>query len=215
MVLACALMIVVCVMWFFRGRWPLKIMSLGYIFLGISAAIYYVVPLILSTFAWGAVGAESGNYTSNFAATDLSSWYETMWVLPKHLMALLFGTGEVVRTSDLGYVNLIFMIGFVGTLLVVSIYAYMLFAAKILHKSVRRGRVGLDGDGKILLFLLIIILLGFYVINVKNLYFLTRGYHERIVILFFFILGLRDVTRYRAQGPVESEPTMGHVMEKA
>ncbi len=190
MMLAGFLTIGICVAFILKGRWILKIVSVGYIVAGIYVSIYYVLPLVLSTFAWGALQASNNNYTSNFAATDLSLWYETMWILPENLISVLFGAGEVVKTSDLGYVSLIFMIGIVGLAWVAFMYMYIFFVAKALHNSVKCEYLKVDVGRNILLWSLMSIILLMYVINFKNLYFLTRGYHELIIILFFFVLGL-------------------------
>ncbi len=187
MVLAGVLIVGVCTVFILKGRWTLKVISAGYIVAGVSVAIYYVVPLIISTFI---LQTSDITYTSNFAATDLSGWYETMWILPEHPVSVLLGTGEVVKTSDLGYVSLIFMIGVVGLLLVALIYVYMFFVVKALNRAVKRGYLQMDDGGRILAFSLMTIIFFMFVINFKNLYFLTRSYHELIVILFFFIMGL-------------------------
>lgn len=200
MVLATMLMIGVCSVFVLKGRWSLKVVSAGYILAVGSVAIYYVVPLILSTFALGVMRSSNMAHTKAFAATDLSSWYERMWILPDQQVAALIGAGEVVKTSDVGYVSLIFMIGIVGLLFVVLIYLYMFSVIKGLNRSLKRRCLQMDVGGRILVWSFMMIILLTFFINFKNLYFLTRGYHELIVILFFFILGLRDVARYRAQG---------------
>lgn len=195
MLLVLVLMTSVCAVFLLRGRWTLKVASMSYIIIGVGIAILYVVPLILATFGWGVVEATSANYTGSFAATDLSAWKATMWTLPDSPAALFLGTGETIETSDIGYVEIVFMIGIVGLLLVVSIYFYMFMFAMRLRRSASRGELLLDLEGWVLLRLLLIVLICLYVFNIKNLYFLTRGYHELIVILFFFLAGLK-ATKY-------------------
>ena len=190
MILAVFLTIGICAVFILKGRGILKIISVGYIIAGIYISIYYVLPLVLSTFAWGTLQVSNNDYTSNFAATNLSLWYETMWILPDNPVSVLFGAGEVVKTSDLGYVSLIFMIGVVGLAWVISIYMYIFFIARALHRSEQYEYLKTDVGRNILLWSLMSIILLMYVINFKNLYFLTRGYHELIIILFFFVLGL-------------------------
>ncbi|MDX2505425.1 MAG: hypothetical protein QNL62_13250 [Gammaproteobacteria bacterium] len=187
MMLAATLITGVCVVFVLKGRWSLKVISVGYIVAGVSVAFYYVVPLILSSFFFQTSDVD---YTSNYAVTDLSSWYETMWILPEHTASVLLGTGKVVQTSDLGYVRMIYMIGVLGLLLVALMYIYMFFVIKALSRSAKCGCFQIDLGGRVLVFSLLAILLLMYIINFKNLYFLSRGYHELIVILFFFILGL-------------------------
>ncbi len=190
MILAVFLTTGLCVFFILKGRWILKVVSVGYIIGGIYISIYYVLPLVLSTFSWGTLQVSSSDYTSNFAATNLSLWYETMWILPEHSISVWFGAGEVVKTSDLGYVSLIFMIGVMGLAWVSLIYMYIFFIAKAQHSSMKHEGSGVDAGEKILLWSLMSIILLMYIINFKNLYFLTRGYHELIIILFFFVLGL-------------------------
>ncbi len=187
MMLAVTLMIGVCVVFLLKGRWSLKVVSVGYIVAGVSVAIYYVVPLILSSFF---SQTSEVDYTGNYAVTDLSGWYETMWILPEHTMSVLLGAGKIVQTSDLGYVHMIYMIGVLGLLLVVSMYMYMFFVIKTLSRSAKCKCFQIDSEGRVLALSLVAIILLMYIINFKNLYFLTRSYHELIVILFFFILGL-------------------------
>jgi len=74
---------------------------------GSFVAFYYIVPLILATFLAGSFGPLDIDYTDNFAKTDLTHWYDKMWILPIQPIPLFFGAGEVDK-SDLGYVELIF-----------------------------------------------------------------------------------------------------------
>lgn len=190
MLLAIILMAGVCAVYILNGRWSLKVISLGYIAVGVSVAIYYVAPLILLTFELGILQESNIDYTSNYAETDLSSWYEAMWALPEDPVSVLFGTGKNVETSDVGYVKLIYMIGVVGLLLVNLIYVYMFYVVKVLNHLAKSGTIQMDIGGRILAHSLMAIIFLMFIVNIKNLYFLTRGYHELIVIMFFFVVGL-------------------------
>lgn len=190
----------VCVIFLFRGKWSLKVISLAFVAIGSAAVFYYVLPLIMATLGWGVIASAGSEFTSDFAATDLSAWQDAMWVLPKDSLSLMLGTGKVIETSDVGYVELIYMIGMVGLLLVILIYLYMLLETNRLRRLVDCGAWDVEPNVKILLSVLIFVILAIYVINIKNLYFLTRGFHELTVILFSFILGLRIADQRRRLG---------------
>lgn len=195
MLFAFAVVSLVCVVFLYRGKWSLKFVSLAFLAVGASVVVYYVLPLIVATLGWGLNTSTTSDFTSNFAATDLSAWRETMWVLPIDTASLLFGTGNVIDTSDVGYVELIFMIGIVGLFIVMLIYIFMLLATVRLRRLVKRGAWNVEPNVKVLLTITLFVVLAMYVINIKNLYFLSRGYHELTVILFSFILGLRTMDR--------------------
>jgi hypothetical protein len=204
MVLAFAVIASVCVIFLYRGKWSLKLVSLAFMAVGASVVIYYVLPLILATLGWGMNTSTNSSFTDNFAATDLSAWRDVMWVLPMDTASLLFGTGNVIDTSDVGYVELIFMIGIVGLSIVMLIYISILIVLVRLRRLIKRGAWDVEPNVKILLTISLFVVLAMYVINIKNLYFLSRGFHELTVILFSFILGLRTADQRRRLGDAVS-----------
>ena len=190
MVLACALMAGVCIVFLTKGRWTLKSISLVYVGAGAVILVFYALPLILSTFSIGSLQSDDAGFTSNFAATDLRAWYESMWILPDEYLPLIFGSGSIVKESDIGYVLIISMTGVLGLICVVLLHLYVLFVVRGINRAVTSGQLSIDPEGRALVATTIVFLILMFIVNIKNLYFLTRGYHELIVILFFFILGI-------------------------
>lgn len=185
----------VCVTFLFRGGPGLKLVGMSYLAGGFLLVTSYMLPLLLSTFSVAdlqiAASAAEGDidYTRNFARTDLSEWRNTMWIVPGDFWGTLFGVGSDIPESDMGYVKMIFMSGVVGLSVTLAFYGYLLWRALALNRAFPDRRSGPDaGDAKVLTLMLIVFLAAIYVVNVKNLYFYTRAYHEMAIILFFMAL---------------------------
>jgi hypothetical protein len=192
-----------------RGRWSLKVVSATYLAVGSGVAITYVLPLIIASFAWGGGSSSEFEFAASFAATDLSLWWDSMWRLPDSSLELLFGSGSIIETSDVGYVKMIFMIGILGFLIVLAMYGYMLFVALRMRRSAQRGEWSPDTETWVLLLSLTIFIVALFLMNIKNLYFLTRGYHELMIIMFFYLAGAWRVGLQHADGEQSTEAIAG------
>jgi hypothetical protein len=197
MLLAFSLVAVLCLVFLVRGRWTLKALSVIYLVSAVYIGLLYIIPLVKSSFGLGGVLASDKDFSGSFATTDLSAWVSKMWTLPDTTVEVIFGTGMVIQSSDVGYIELIYMIGLLGLFLVLSLYGYMFVVAARMKLAARGGEWTPDVETWVLLTSLTIILLGMLVINIKNLYFLSRGFHELIIIIFFFSVGTRRAAEYR------------------
>ena len=121
-------------------------------------------------------------FDASYASQTPKVWSE-MWYLPNTFLEKIFGTGSNPNI-DIGYVNMIHMVGVIGLLLSLSFY---LFILRRLHKFFILGS-NLDKSSnesfKILTNLLIIIFALLIVYNLKHLYFFSRNFTEIIVIIF-------------------------------
>jgi hypothetical protein len=121
-------------------------------------------------------------FDAAYASQTPKVWSE-MWKLPNTFWETLFGTG-VNPNIDIGYVNMIHMVGVFGLLLTFLFYAFIL---RCLHKFFILGS-NLDKlsneSFKILTKLFIIIFALLIVYNMKHLYFFSRNFTEIIVIIF-------------------------------
>lgn len=103
-----------------------------------------------------------------------------MLELPSSFLDTLIGTGNRAPSSDIGYVNIIYMIGLIGLGLVLSMYLYTIKSikfCKIYHRDVY------------LFMLLFIVLL--FIFNYKLLLLYARGIND-VYLLLIFIIGQKQ-----------------------
>jgi hypothetical protein len=143
---------------------------------------------------------ENFNFSEEFSTTSFREWNDSMIFLPGSTVAeLIFGSGRDIASSDLGYVKMVSMVGFLGLGITLLFYAYIWRSAitwRIPHRDA--GTVEPDSDRrgwKAIKFSLIGIVLLLFVVNLKNLYFFTRGYHELCMVLYFCGLRYWKVTQ--------------------
>jgi len=185
------------VLYLANGRLSLRINATILGLSGITVAVLYIIPLLAATFSFVRdFGVDHRtnelDFVGSFAATELSKWKESMWILPDDAMTLLVGAGTSAPQSDLGYVKVVFMVGLFGFAWIMAVYLAMFLFCKRIWSQCRSARSGQDEGLKILASCACIFIVVLLAINVKNLYFLTRIYHELIVILVFFAVGLND-----------------------
>jgi ABC-type methionine transport system permease subunit len=114
---------------------------------------------------------------------DDSSGYLGMYFLPENFFDLFIGTGHNTNYSDVGYIQIIFMGGLFLLALIVFFYLYLYFAAKKSIYKIRKIKKTYSWELVVLDYMVFILLVIMLLSNFKNLYFLTRGYHELIVII--------------------------------
>lgn len=215
MALALVTAIAIVMFYLVKGRPSLKFNAAVLGVSGAALAAVYVLPLLAATFAFakgftGSAGSSEIDFVSSFAATKLSDWRESMWILPRETLALIVGAGSRAPESDVGYVKLVFMIGVTG-LVTVSIAYLALFSIcrRILFSGPQFTGAHYLGTW-IIVFCAGLFISLLLVINIKNLYFLTRIYHELIVILVFFAVGLKD--RFQQQLADGKLPAIGQAV---
>ena len=173
-----------------RARWVGVAILGGAAFVGLVHARSLISATVVVR---DARAIEEITYVGSFAVTNLVDWWESAWFAPNDPLALLFGAG-LNPASDVGYVKLLFLVGIVGSLLTIVPYGMMLSRAwRWCNLSSKRQY--LSGANSLALFAsaLRFVILLHPIINVKNLYFLTRGYWELTVILFtLFLRASRD-----------------------
>ena len=184
--------------------WPVSI--------GLAAAFFlYVLPLYVATFdiltgvltSIRSVGFEPA---TQFAETSLSLVYLSMWYLPDGVWHLLFGLGSDTQGSDIGYVKILHMGGLVLLACIVLFILYLRNACTVaLRASMSLQTMRERVESRLLLFIIALFLVVLILSNLKNLYFLTRGYHELFVVLSFSALGFQDYFRSRIMSVVNSD----------
>ena len=166
-----------------RGQ-GFKLLSVIYFAISSLAIIYFLLPIFLSTFTifndyffW----IPSSNYFVYYARTDMTEWQNSMWLFPGNIFDLIFGMSIDVPFSDVGFVKIVYMVGIIGLFIIIGLYGY------ILRNIWRVIKFSTDKNTILINWLFIIVLLIMILINIKNLYFFTRGFHELLTILFFTI----------------------------
>jgi len=178
--------------WFLlKGNYTLRIFSIIMLCFFAIIFYYYVFPLLKTTIIFFNFIRSTGIkppdlYVHSFAITNLTEWRTSFFILPHNFSELFFGTG-IDPASDIGYVKLLFMVGIIGTCLILTFYFLLLLSLYFNLKN--HSLFGLfNRDGLILTNALFIIIPMQFIFNIKNLYFLTRGYFELIIILFILWL---------------------------
>lgn len=172
-----------------KGSLGSRIFSFVFLMLSLAAISYYLYPLIINTFDAGLFSSDANKkrYLLSFAETDIAAWQQDMWMLPQESIHLLFG-GLADPPSDVGYVKLIFMMGILGLSLVIAAYIYFLIVLVRIRKQISlmqsdEGQLHLN----IAVVSLLVIQLMQFIFNIKNLYFLSRGHFELLLIMFLMV----------------------------
>ena len=171
-----------------KGRRTLKLAGILSIVGSLMIAGTFVLPLVLNTLSFNDVSLNySYEYTSSFAATDISSKVAQMWIFPADEVSMLFGRG-VKPSSDIGYIRMIFMVGLTGLSMTLGMYSTVLLRAVRLLRSARRqfsNQISKQSAPQIVALVTLIITVGLqFALNGKNLYWFTRGVFELTIILF-------------------------------
>jgi hypothetical protein len=194
--------------------------------LSLQSAVFYILifgisyfiifPVIYNTIILQNSDAELFGFvlSERFAVSDIGDTVDNHFLLPDNFSELLFGSG-VDKAVDPGYMKIIFYGGFTllsfYILFYLSLYLLALSKAKsIKHYFVTFGNPRNNEDLKKILFVLFLIkliLLITMIGNLKNLYFLTRGYHELLIVLLAVFLG--SCSRLREITVVNSERCLG------
>ena len=178
------------------------------IIMALPLTFIFIIPLVLSTIGnsmndlfliqlineFGLF--EFANFSYSYAHTDVSETVADQFYLPSSFMHILFGNG-LDADSDVGYIKVIYIGGIFQMLCFALIYFFI--PVKLIFNS-RNCIANYEIRFAIFSYLIII-----YLANLKNLYFLTRGYHEVFVFL-LCVLYFED-QRYRAMGRLSERIT--------
>ena len=102
---------------------------------------------------------------------------DRMLFLPDSILGSIFGTGLSPSNSDIGYIKIIHMIGFVGLLLVLYLYISTIKAIKPFKR--------IDKDVNTFMLIFLLLLLAY---NYKLLLLYSRGINDVYFLLIFIIL---------------------------
>ena len=107
---------------------------------------------------------------------------DRMLFLPESFLGTVFGTGESPSNSDIGYIKIIHMIGFVGLSLVLYLYYSTIKAIKPYKR--------IDKDIYMFMLIFLILLLAY---NYKLLLLYSRGINDVYFLLIFIILRKQSI----------------------
>lgn len=173
-----------------------NILRVGIIAVIISISGYqYVAPRLIAgiselRFLEVYIGQIESTFADEFAVSSYSSTLDTMLVLPQGPVPLMLGFSELIGWSDIGYVQLLHLGGLGLVAAMLTFYFILFFSGrkKILQYEKAVGKENAEWAKAFRYFFaltLILIILGSF----KNLYILTRGYHELFVICTAFAFG--------------------------
>jgi len=143
----------------------------------------YALPLLMSTFLFTFYGE---GLASNAAATGHDGYYvgslstlSSMTYVSSNLVGVIFGTGDRLVTSDIGYHKVIHTFGVLGLLFYIAYICSTYFYMKNKITSFEKRLIVLP------------ILLLFIIYNVKMQVFLSRGFHEFYLIIILSLVNWR------------------------
>ena len=194
--------------------------------LSLQSAVFYILifgisyfvifPVIYNTIILQNSDAEIFGFvlSERFSVSDIDDTVDNHFLLPDNFRELLFGSG-IDKSVDPGYIKIIFYGGVILLSFYILFYLSLYLLALSKSKSIKRyfvtfGNPRNNEDLKKILFVLFLIkliLLITMIGNLKNLYFLTRGYHELLIVLLAVFLG--SCSRLREITVVNSECCLG------
>lgn len=168
----------------------LLVLALG----GVVAVGWYVLPRVsagVSELA-GLSAHDGHDYSSHYATTSLVDVLDRMAVLPQEFATWVIGSGLIVPWSDIGYIRVLHLGGVPLLALMFFFYGYLFWMSRSSGKRLLKSSGVILTEERwlrvwlvVLLSLLLVMFLG----NLKNLYFITRGYHEVFIIVVALMLG--------------------------
>jgi hypothetical protein len=148
----------------------------------VAAALTVSTDNIEQNLRWSFEFIYSLSEGRGLATSSTSLLFEQMFFIPDGWLELLFGTGNFGRSPDLpyidsdaGYILMIFGGGFVGMLLLMSLFVYILLMA------LRSKRHELS-------VLLIAFVATTFVVNVKDFYFIQNSGVSQLLMICFALL---------------------------
>lgn len=162
-------------------RLPLSFKLISGLFFTVYIFSFIICSIIIIEFSFevGIIEIPTSFY-SQLAYVFAANSYETllnMFFLPDTFLNTLFGLGQEVGKTDVGYVINVYRFGVVGMFLAGITYIYAVF-------SIRRGNM----RRFLYLFLAIMLLLNF-----KNDYFFVRGILPVFLFFYFYSIVSRNV----------------------
>ena len=169
----------------FKGKLIFKAFSMVNFFVGGVIVYNFVLPILMTTLPFlmshsiSSTVIDTGNLKDSFASSS-GDQLADMFFLPPDPISSILGTGINPHDSDVGYIKLIHMIGFVGLAFTIALYVYILANCRFNKKasSDQKDRLILERS-------LFIITIFLFLFNLKTLYFMSRNFHEVIIIAFF------------------------------
>ncbi len=107
---------------------------------------------------------------------------------PESTYKILIGEGVKISGTDIGYIKTIFSIGVIGLLFIIIQYIYMLWRISIIRKS------KISSELMLLCNYFVFFTLMLFIVNLKALLLYSRGAHEFVLLMFFAILTLHNIT---------------------
>jgi len=179
-------MFTVVVFWQYFVKTGLTITKIG---LGAICSLFgylvlnYALPLLINTFLFTFYGEGWG---TNAAATGHDGYYvgsmsvlSSMTYVSSHLVEVIFGTGDRLLASDIGYYKIIYTFGVIGLLFYIAYICSTYFYMKNKITSFEKRLIVLP------------ILLLFIIYNLKMQVFLSRGFHEFYLIIILSLVNWR------------------------
>ena len=193
--------------------WSKIVILIGFIIMGyfvymlVFPLLYATIPLLNENISIS-FSNSTQIYNTSYGTGSQAYLLDSMWRLPDEVIGIIFGTGLSPTDSDIGYVNIIFMIGIVGLLALLLFYAHMLkslrqtirYIYKINHEDIYL---------KVSIYSLIVIICALFIYNTKLLYLFTRTFHEMIIIIYFTIIANISELKYRSTSNVTQTSGFG------
>ncbi|EHK9184213.1 hypothetical protein V8049_002334 [Vibrio vulnificus] len=152
-----------------------------------------LLPIFSHTFELELVNSTQSSVTKEYGTSgSLDHLFGSHLNLLFHLniFDFIFGLGVDPDGTDIGYVKFIYHVGFVGSIAIFSIYIISFY------KVISISRKTNNSDVYVLARFLTFYILLLFIMNYKSLEMYSRGSHELLLILFFYLNTFLGVEKY-------------------
>jgi hypothetical protein len=159
-----------------------KILFLVVVFILLAQKL--VLPVLSYTFQIDILGTSASSANGEYGTSgtlDAMTHGHLLPLLNLNVFEFIFGVAYDPDATDNGYVKLIYHVGLVGTLLILSFYFYMLYSL------IRMRHISLSRDIETIRLFLIFYIILVFCFNYKSLLLYSRGIHDLVILLFFFV----------------------------
>ena len=191
MVLGIFFFVVLFIVLFFKSKGKKRLIPILCLLCGITFSVYVTFPILVHSTGLFLLEAEYNNsvistndYTTGTVSALTSTHLEAMEV---PIFDLIIGFGIDPNTmsdksTDIGYVKLIYHVGIIGLLLILLLYLYILRQGIITKKKSEEQSNEFMLSSFLILYILLIV-----VMNYKSLEMYSRGSHDLLLIIFFVL----------------------------
>jgi hypothetical protein len=176
---------------FIKSKGTMRIYALISISFLLTLFFYFVLPIIIGStdLLINFIDTDSDfNYSNDYSSGSLSGLTSShLDPLSLSFIDLLLGFGidpnQIGKVTDIGYVKIIYHIGIIGLIVILTLYGYLILKLNKIRKNYKN-----NFNYQILTRFLIYFIFLLLLINYKSLEIFSRGSHDFLIIIFLILL---------------------------